>query len=56
MILSCQNIYKSFPKEFEFGKSLAKMVLNLVECKFKNYNNLYEMKNNSSIMVDRIVN
>lgn len=55
-LVCIKNIYKSFPKEFEFGKSLAKMVLNLVECKFKNYNNLYEMKNNSSIIVDKIVN
>lgn len=56
-LVCIKNIYKRFPKEFEFGKSLAKMVLNLVECKFKNYNNLYKMKkNNSSIMVVKIVN
>lgn len=55
-LVCIKNIYKSFPNYFEFGKTLAKMVLNLVECKFKNYNNLYKMKNNSSIMVDKIVN
>lgn len=55
-LVTIKNIYKQFPEDFEFGKSLAKMVLELIKYKFENYNDLYEMKNNSLFVLVKIIN